>query len=72
MLCFDDDPARYLEEMKKRAVILQNINRKLETVTMGEQQRAKSEDGMSEQQLWFNEQLDSLADKFKPFLQLGK
>src|SRR5438105_2018099 len=32
---FDDDLARYLKEMGKRAVILQNTNRKLELMPMG-------------------------------------
>jgi len=68
---FDDDLARYLEETGKHAVTLRSTNRKLELMPMGEQ-KTKSIDGMMEHQLWFNDQLTSLVDTFKPFLKLDK
>jgi hypothetical protein len=66
---FDDDLTRYLEEMRKRAVTLQTISNALETLPVAAQ-RTEFVNGKSEHQARFNEQLESLADNFKPFLKL--
>jgi hypothetical protein len=62
---------RYLDEIRKRAVTLQTISNALETLPVGAQ-RTGFVNGKSEHQVWFNKQLESLADNFKPFLKLDK
>jgi hypothetical protein len=68
---FNDDLTRYLEEMGRRVVVLQNCRHMLETLPVGVE-RTKVVDVMTDHRMWFHVELSSLVSKFEPFLKLDK
>jgi hypothetical protein len=68
---FDDDLAKYLEQMSMNAFDIYLNHRVLKNTPMGEQ-RTKAVTDIRKHLVWFDEQLDSITDKFKPFLKLDR
>jgi hypothetical protein len=67
---FDDSIAAYLEEMRQHAAKLTSIGIAIEMIPVGDPQRANAVAAKSEHLLWLVAQLDGLAARFKPALQL--
>lgn len=68
---FDDQLAEYLDEMRKHTSKLIAINHALESMPVSDQ-RTKAVDASSAELQWLVAQLESLSDKFKPYLRLSR
>jgi hypothetical protein len=71
LFLLDDDLAKYLAEMSQHARALVAIKIAMEALPVGEQ-KANASKVAIDHQMWLVEQLDDLADKFRPVLRLNK
>jgi hypothetical protein len=68
---FDDSLAAYLKEMRERAAKAQSIFSVMEDMPAGDE-KARASKAAGEQFIWLMQQIDGLADKFRPFLTLDR
>jgi hypothetical protein len=67
---FDTDLTRYLADLQRRALDMYSIHELMNMSPLDAQREFSIRE--SENFLWLVEQLDTVVDKFKPFLQLDK
>lgn len=68
---FDDDLAKFLEEMRGRAQKLQSLIQAMESMPVGDQ-KTNTEKQRSEHFMWLWQQLDGLVTRFKPLLKISE
>lgn len=66
----DDEVAKYLRELFKHAVTLSTLQHAIEPLGVGSVQRVDLSRKTGEELMWFNNQVDELVARFKPFLKL--
>ncbi|HVB98810.1 MAG TPA: hypothetical protein VNJ12_05685 [Candidatus Dormibacteraeota bacterium] len=68
---FDDALAAYLTEMRGHAKKAQGISMAMENFPAGDK-KAQASAAAGEQFIWLMQQIDGLADRFRPFLTLDR